>query len=366
MLDESTLQELLDLNEENGVLSVYLNTEPSQGNADAYKLRLRHMLEQVNLPKDKEAVEAYFNTEYDWSGKSVAIFSCSKQNVFRSYPLSIPIRNAVHAGDRAGVRPLAHLLDNFGGYAVILIDKQGARYFYFHLGKLEEQDGYFGEVVKRTKSGGASSLTGRRGGVSQTKHSDEVVDRNMRDAVDGAVAFFETYHVRRILIGATEENAANFLHLLPKSWRSLVMGTFAIQMTAKAEEVRSKAIEIGLQSERKQEEHLIQQLLTKAAKAEDAVVGLENTLEAVSQHKVQLLVMADGYQQTGYQCKECRALTAQTSMTCASCGGDMETIPDITEIVVNQVMRYGGDVEVILDQQKLEDVGYIGAELRYS
>ena len=86
MLDESTLQELLELNEENGVLSVYLNTEPSQGNADAYKLRLRHMLEQVNLPKDKEAVEAYFNTEYDWSGKSVAVFSCSKQNVFRSYP----------------------------------------------------------------------------------------------------------------------------------------------------------------------------------------------------------------------------------------------------------------------------------------
>ena len=321
MLDESTLQELLELNEENGVLSVYLNTEPSQGNADAYKLRLRHMLEQVNLPKDKEAVEAYFNTEYDWSGKSVAVFSCSKQNVFRSYPLSIPIRNAVHAGNRAGVRPLAHLLDNFGGYAVILVDKQGARFFYFHLGKLEEQDGYLGEEVKRTKSGGASSVAGRRGGVSQTRHSDEVVERNMRDAAEASVAFFEDYHVRRILVGATEENAATFLNLLPKSWRSLVMGTFAVQMTAKAEEVRNKAIEIGLQSERKQEYQLVERMVTRSAKGDNAVVGLENTLDAVNKHKVQTLVMADGYHQTGYQCKACQHLTGEATMTCPSCNG---------------------------------------------
>jgi hypothetical protein len=158
MLNESTLQELLDITEDNGVLSVYLNTEPSQGNADAYKLRLRHMLEQVNLPKDKEAVETYINTQYDWAGKSVAIFSCVKQNVFRSYPLSIPIRNAVHAGDRPGVRPLAHLLDNFGGYAVILVDKQGARYFYFHLGRNQEalhlqavEEGVFRRLVTGKK-----------------------------------------------------------------------------------------------------------------------------------------------------------------------------------------------------------------------
>ncbi len=365
MLNERTLQELLDITEDNGVLSVYLNTEPSQGNADAYKLRLRHMLEQVNLPKDKEAIETYINTKYDWAGKSVAIFSCAKQNVFRSYPLSIPIRNAVHAGDRPGVRPLAHLLDNFGGYAVILVDKQGARYFYFHLGKLEEQDGYLGEAVKRMKSGGASSAGGRRGGVTQARHGEEVVERNMREAAETAVDFFEEFHVRRILIGATDENAASFLSLLPKAWRSLVVGTFAIQMTASAEEVRNKAMEIGLQSEKKQEQQLVQQLLTRAAKDEGAVVGLENTLDAVNHHRVQILVMADGYQQTGYQCTACQALTSQSSMICPSCGGALQTIPDIIEIAVNSVMLHGGEIEVMLDHEGLASAGNIGAELRY-
>lgn len=365
MLSESTLQELLDLNEENAVLSVYLNTEPSQGNADAYKLRLRHMLEQVNLPKDKDAVESYFNTQYDWSGKSVAVFSCAKQNFFRSYPLSIPIRNVVHAGDRPGVRPLAHLLDNFGGYAVILVDKQGARYFYFHLGKLEEQDGYLGESVRRKKSGAASSAAGRRGGLSEARHENEVVERNMREAADSAVDFFEEFHVRRILIGATDENAASFLNLLPKSWRSLVVGTFPVQMTASPDEVRNKAMEIGSQAEKKQEQHLVEQLLTRAAKLDGAVVGLEETLDTVNHHRVQVLVMAEGYHETGYQCKACQALTSLTALKCASCGGDMETIPDIIELAVNSVIRHGGDVEVVMENDALAKAGSIGAELRY-
>ena len=188
----------------------------------------------------------------------------------------------------------------------------------------------------------------------------------MRDAADASVAFFEDYHVRRILVGATEENAATFLNLLPKSWRSLVMGTFAVQMTAKAEEVRNKAIEIGLQSERKQEHQLVERLVTRSAKGDNAVVGLENTLDAVNKHKVQTLVMADGYHQTGYQCKACQHLTGEATMTCPSCNGDMETIPDVTEIIVTQVMRYGGDVEVVLEQEKLVEAGSIGAELRYS
>jgi peptide chain release factor subunit 1 len=365
MLSESILQELLEINEENAVLSVYLNTEPSQGNADAYKLRLRHMLEQVNLPKDKEAVETYFNTQYDWSGKSVAVFSCAKLNLFRSYPLSIPILNAVHAGDRPGVRPLAHLLDNFGGYAVILVDKQGARYFYFHLGKLEEQDGYLGESVKRVKSGGASLTAGRGARLSQARHEDEVIERNMREAADAAVKFFEEFHVRRILIGGTDDNTASFLTLLPKSWRSLVVGTFAIQMTAGSDEVRNKAMEIGLQSEKKQEQHLVEQLLTRAAKADGAVIGLDDTLDAVNRHRVQVLVMAEGYHQTGYQCQECQMLTSQSGLKCTSCGGDMQTIPDVVEITVNSVIRHGGDVEVIMDDEDLVKAGSIGADLRY-
>jgi len=41
MLNESDLRELLDFCTTNLVLSVYLNTDPADGNVDTYKLRLR-------------------------------------------------------------------------------------------------------------------------------------------------------------------------------------------------------------------------------------------------------------------------------------------------------------------------------------
>ena len=52
MITEANLQELLTFKTEQPMLTVYLNTDPSLGNADAYKLELRTMLKQVDMPDD--------------------------------------------------------------------------------------------------------------------------------------------------------------------------------------------------------------------------------------------------------------------------------------------------------------------------
>ena len=49
MFTEHDLRELLDFKTEHQVLSVYLNTDPTQGSADAYKLRLRSMMKDIEL-----------------------------------------------------------------------------------------------------------------------------------------------------------------------------------------------------------------------------------------------------------------------------------------------------------------------------
>jgi hypothetical protein len=61
MFTESDLRELVEFTAPDPVLSVYLNTEPSAGNADAYRLRLRNMLKDIKLPEDVEAIERYFH-----------------------------------------------------------------------------------------------------------------------------------------------------------------------------------------------------------------------------------------------------------------------------------------------------------------
>ncbi len=366
MFSENNLRELLEFTAPDPVLSLYLNTEPSQGNADAYKLQMRTMLKEIYLPQDVEAVERYLNQEYDWSGRSIAMFSCYPQGFFRAFPLAIPIRSMYDVSDRPSVKQLTNLMDSYGGYGVALVDRQGARVFYFHLGELQEQEGVLGEAVKRTKRGGASSMPGRRGGTAgKTRTVEEIVDRNMKDAADFAVQFFETKRVRRVLIGGTDDNVAQFRNLLPKSWQSLIMGSFPISMTSSHTEVLEKALEAGQEAEAHREQKLVKNLINSAAKGGNAVTGIEETLSAVNDNRVQTLVIADGFRKIGYYCSSCERLMMNPNGGCEGCGGEPERIRDVVEMAITNVLRRKGSIEVVHVNGEFEDAGNIGALLRY-
>ncbi len=365
MLSENDLRELLVFTTTEPVLSVYLNTDPSEGNADTHKLRLRSMIKDINLTKDVENIEKFFEHSYNWSGRGVAVFSCSAKDFFRAYPLAVPVRNLVHISDRPSVKPLAALLDNYGGYGVVLVDKQGARLFFFHMGELREQEGVLGENVKRAKHGaGGSTVPGRRGASAASRTVDEVVDRNIKEAVDFSVHFFEANHVRRVLVGGTDENVKLFVHQLPKAWQSLVMGTFPMSMTATHNDVRTRALELGMQAEAEREKRLVGRLEDLNAKAGGAVVGLEATIAAVNEGRVQTLLISDGFRKNAYRCKSTGWLTTRPEEVCNG-EEDVEKVYDVVDLLVNQVMRSGGDVEVILSTEQLDRLGSIGAILRY-
>ncbi len=366
MLTETNLQELLGYQTNYQVLSVYLNTNPIDGGADVYKKNLRSMLKEVELASDASAIDNYFMREYDWSGRSVAVFSCAPDSFLRAYPLAIPIRNQLVVADRPYVKPLVSLLDYYGGYGVVLVDKQGARLFSFHLGELKEQEGILGESVRHTKRGGASAKPGMRGGMAgQTRYEDEVEDRNFREVADFASHFFNENNVRRVLIGGTDENIPLLRNQLPKSWQSLIVGTFPMSMTASKLDVLEKTMQVGKQAELRREEQILKKLVTGAAKEQKGVLNLDQTLGAVQDGRVQALVLQDGYRAPGYQCLGCGFLTSQALSTCPYCGSDFKEITDAVEMAVYKVMKAGGEVEVIQNKHEIAGFENIGAMLRY-
>ncbi len=365
MLSENDLRELLDFITDDPVVSVYLNTDPSVGNAETHKKQIRSMVREINLTNDVEAIEKFFDHEYNWSGRGVAVFSCQPQNFFRAYPLAVPVSNLLHISDRPSVKQLAALFDNYGGYGVVLIDKQGARLFNFHLGELREQEGVLGESVKRTKHGTVgSNVPGRRGSGSASHAVDETVERNMKEAAEFAIRFFEENHVRRILVGGTDENVRLFCNLLPKSWQSLVMGTFPMSMTASHTEVLTRALEIGMKAEQEREAGLVEDLITAAAKGSGGVIGLDSTLDAINNGRVQTLIISEGFRKNAYRCKSTGMLTTKPDEVCAG-EDDVETVYDVVDFIVNEAMRTGGDVEVVNGNNDLDNAGKIGAILRY-
>jgi len=368
MLTERDLQELIAYRPDQAVLSVYLNVDPSSGAADAYKLRLRQLLKEFedSLPQDVELLNRFVEHEYDWSGRSLALFSCAPEGFFRSFSMRAPIRERARAQNRPYVKPLADLWDNYGNYGIVLVDKQGARMFHFHLGEIREEEGSFGEAVRRTKRGGGSQAPGRRGGIAGvTRYAEEVADRNIRDAAKLAAQFLKANHVRRVLVGGTEATVARFLDQLPKSWRSLVVGTFPMSISSGSAQVLLRALQVAQEAETQREERLVSVVITAAAKGRDGVVRLDDTLSAVHAGRVQTLVIHDGFRAPGYRCSGCDFITTQKLPLCPFCGGSFEEIADAVEHAVRKVMEDSGEVEVVRANPELAHAGSIGALLRY-
>jgi peptide subunit release factor 1 (eRF1) len=369
MLTDHDLQELLSYQAKSPILSVYQSTDPAEGSADGHKLRLRSMLKGINQPDDVAAVLRYFDHEHNWTGRSVAIFTCSAEGFFRAYPLHVRLRPRVRMGEHPYVKPLADVLDAFGGYGVVLVDKQGARLFKFHLGEIHEQDGIMGEAIRHAKRGGGSQAVGGRSGRSsnanQSDYVDELTDRNLKEAVDFATQFFTENNVRRILIGGTDDNVAAFRTHLPKAWQSLVVGTFPVSMSATEPEILERAMKVGDAAELEREKKLVDAMITGAAKGRGGILQLEDTLGAVRSGRVQTLILRDGFRAPGFQCQGCDYVTAEKLSVCPFCGGTFNQLPDAVEEAVRQVLAQGGDVEVLHDAQLISAFEDIGALLRY-
>ena len=244
MFSETSLRKIEDFSASDPVVSLYLNTEPSRGNSETHRLRLRNMLKSLYLEKDAERINQFFEHEYDWSGRSVAVFSCASAGFFEYIPVAIPVKDFIQVGTRTMVEPLMDQLEEYSNIGVVLVDQQGARFLHFNMGELVDQEGLLGAEIKNVKSGSSSSAHGFRGGTMDgARHIKEKVDRNLRGTVEFGEKYFAKHKVKKIVIGGNEENVARFKANLNKALQGIVVGTIAMNITATYTEVWNKIVQ---------------------------------------------------------------------------------------------------------------------------
>jgi peptide chain release factor subunit 1 len=369
MFKQDDLRELAAYQAQTPILSVYLDVDPTKHTTDEYKLALRQMLKRAEgsaAPEDIAAVERFFNHEYDWSGRGVAVFSCNSEGFWRAYSLAVPVTSRVTAARKPYVWPLAALVDAYGSYLVALADRQGVRLSLFEMGELQAMDGYIGEEVRRLKRGrGSSGGHGRRGGeLVSSQHEEEMVKRNIREAVEITRQFWEQHKPQSLILAGADPTVIQFREALPKHLQEKVIGSFSADTNASDVEIRDRSLEILEQVEQEREDALVEAVFTAAAKGRGGVIRLADTLGAAHEGRIQTLVVARDYRQPGYQCRNCGYITDQSLKVCPFCGDTFAEIPDATEALVTKVIEDSGKVEVIDSHPKIAEFG-VGALLRY-
>lgn len=367
MFGQEQLQELLTYDAgEQKVLSLYLDVDNSKEPIDAIKLRAKGLIKEAKLNQNQavDIIERYLDHSFDWSKPGLAIFAGVEGDFFRAYPVAVSFRNRVRISKKPYVKPLTHLLDHYAYYGVILIDRVGARFFDYHLGELQSVDGVMGEDVRKLKLGGGSSTIGMRGGQGHNRHEDEVVQRNLRDAAKAASLFFTNKPIRRLFLGGTTETVAQFRDLLSKKLQSCLAGTFAIDMDAGEHEVRKQSLFLLLEANIVRERKLIEMMISTYRKGGAAVIGLDDSLQAISDKRVQTLIISDGYRTPGYVHELSGFVVANLAKSPLS-ESELAEVDDVVETAVAYTIAQGGHVEIVANEPALEDVGRIGAILRY-
>ena len=367
MFSEKDLQSLLAFPAEGGqVLSLYLNTDPGERNAETTQLALRQLLKSVDLPEDVRAVEQYVDLDYDWAAKGLVLFSQQGgETIFKVFKFNLPVSDRITIGARPLLRPLVRLMDIFSGWGIVLVDSQKVRLLSFDLGEVEEKKVVIGEDVKQIKHGGGTAVAGRMGGSGAGANVDNIIEHNIREAAEIGADFFSRKRIRRIMIGGTEENLSRFKQALPKSWQSLVVVEFPMQMSAGEAEIVERAMKEAVAVRSALTARLVEQAITLAAKGGAGAIGLIDVLNANHEGRIKTLLVNENFEQAGYRCQGCGYLTVQELDLCPFCGGQFKAIPSAVEMAVQDSLVKNADVKVLRENEALADLGQIAALLRY-
>jgi release factor family 10 len=363
---------------ENSVLTLYLDVDQSkQVNLNrGFENQVKDMLAGVKNSLDGTHEAAMFETASARIGQFVAAYSVASRGLtlvcdasdgfFWSKEIDSPVPTRIQWGREALIEPLIAAIDEYEPVEIALVDRANLRLFVMSLGEVHELNGesFDRRKIRHIKTAGMDRL----GGASHADHkADEQMRSNFRRMIHRIVSTLEERGVRRLILAGSPEITGQINSLLPKRLASLVIGTVDIAKNASAAEIRKAVAPIAEKFERETEETLVRQLVTSAAKARRAVVGLANTLHALNQGRIWQLVYADGFHSPGYECAECFALMSPEAESCALCGSALNRVEDVVELAVAHAARKGANLELVRGDEtgsSLMNAGGIGAFLR--
>lgn len=167
-----------------------------------------------------------------------------------------------------------------------------------------------------------------------------------------------------VLVGP-EETRAGFEGLLSSEVRAALLGWAAAEAHVEAPGLLEAARPLldGWRAGR--EDELLGRWREEAARSGRAATGWEETLQAASDGRVELLLVQDGADMPAYVCPACGRAQAQDG-SCPLDGTTMQAADTGLDLAVHQTLTHGGTVEVIGEEHRdLEPVGGVAALLRF-
>ncbi|MCK5058575.1 MAG: hypothetical protein KAT34_18110 [Candidatus Aminicenantes bacterium] len=365
MLTNIDLRELSELSgNDKTFLSIYFSGPDSLKNLEKRFAQIRRVLESKESgPDEKEHFEENVNLvrEYLKNNKlksgSLCIFSCWGLDFFRTYKLTLPVKDLVRFDSSPYIRPLAELKDEYENSAVVIADNKKARIFLISSAIADHEATVHGNIKNHVKKGGWSQQRYER-------RRDKQLLLYAREIVDALTELEknETF-TRVILVGGKEIMRIIYDNLPPHLLERVEQKAVDLHKDEKI--INNEIMELFFEQERKSEQDLWQKIRAEYLRDGLGITGITDVLAAVKIGRIEEILVNRDYKIPGKRCRKCENLEEEKVNRCANCGSDSLFTVDLVNEIVEEAQKTGASVDFCDPIQSLKEAGDIAAFLRY-
>ena len=377
-LNSDLLRRLADLRPDGArVLSLFLNLDPSEfATPPARATEVRSLIDEAerqsrdagDLDHDQQkALRADIERARDHlerlsvdGAHALAVFVCGPADLFEAIKLPRPIETRAVVDDSPFVEPLAEL-GMRGSWAVLVVNRQVARMLRGSPEQLTELPPVEDEVHGRHDQGGWSQARYQRS-------VDEEARWHLKRAAEVAFRRFRRSPFDNILLGGPDETVNEFEGMLHPYLRERVVGRFKIDVeNTSPDQIREAAAGVIAEVDERIEREALDRLDEGVGKGGRGTAGLDDTIAALNERRVEILLLTDRFDAAGVFCHQCGWVGTDVTLTeCPADGGKLEQRENIAENAVELAIQQAARVQRVRHHaERLEDQGSIGAVLRF-
>ena len=379
-LNTDLLRRLADLRPDGArVLSLFLNLDPSEfATPPARATEARSLVDQAErlareeaggldhdakraLREDIDRLRDFLEHRLSADGAhGIALFACGPADLFEAIKLPRPIDTRAVIDDSPFVEPLAEL-GMRGSWCVLLVNRQVARMLRGSPEQLEELPPVEDEVHGRHDQGGWSQARYQRS-VHEEARS------HLKRAAEVAFRRFRRSPFDCVLLGGPEETVSEFEGILHPYLRERVAGRVKVDVeNTTPDQIREAALPVIDAIDERREREALERLEEGVATGGRGAAGLEPTIAALNERRVEILLLADRFDAAGVMCRQCGWVGTDRELAeCPVDGGELEPRDNIAENAVELAIVQSAQVlRVRHHGDRLEKRGSIGAVLRF-
>lgn len=373
-LNWAQLRELAGFRTQNGcAISVYLNLDPSEVPTprDA-QTRMNAMLAEAEkkdrpdlahdvrtgLKRDLDRIARWFDDDFEREGaRGLAIFAAGNDNFWSTLTLPEPVADGVRVNRDFYLAPLVPLVARSDGAIVAVVGREQGQLFRLRNGRLHEIVQQFDEQPGQHDQGGWSQ--GR-----YQRHIEKLVQEHLKGVAEELDRTRRRLQTPKIVLVIAEEMRTEFTDALSSEARELVAGWTQAEAHATPTQLLSAVAPVLEKAQAKDELDTIERWREEAGRNGRAAAGWDQTLEAASDGRVDLLLFREGADHQAFRCPAC-GRAALEGGSCPLDGTTLEPVDAGLDLAVHQTLAHGGAIWAIRHHEDLAPVEGIGALLRY-